>query len=135
MRADHAFEEHVGEVRVRIAAPTVAALFAEAGRAFAELVCGDLPPASGDPERVVLRGRDRESLLVALLDELVFRAEVDGRVFPDVRVTLRSDRELEATLRAAPDARPLSHVKAATLHDLAIVEARDGVSATIVLDV
>ncbi|UJR84101.1 archease [Sandaracinus amylolyticus] len=136
MGATHAFEEHVGEVRVRIDASTLDELFAEAGRAFAELACGELPSAGDHAERIAVRARDRDALLVALLDELVFRAEVEGRVYPALEARVRSDRELEATLHAAPqDVRPRLHVKAATLHGVAIIEAPCGVSATVVLDV
>lgn len=135
MAGTHTFEEHVGEVRMRLAAPSLPELFAEAARGLAELVCGSSPPALGATRRVSLHARDREALLVALLDELVFRAEVEDRVFPEVDVVLRNDRELDATLRCAEGVSPRLHVKAATLHGLAISDTPDGVAATVVLDV
>src|SRR5690606_32950804 len=109
----HVFEEHVGEVRIRLEAASVPELYAEAARAFAELVCGEAAPASGPPEPVALTGGDREGLLVALLDELVFRAEVEGAVYPELEVVRLGARELEVRLRRAPCARPSLHVKAA----------------------
>src|SRR5687768_5602628 len=127
MSASHAFEEHVSEVLVHLEATTPDELFAEAGRAFAELVCGELPPADGASQTVVLKGRDREALLVALFDELVFRAEVEAHVFPEITAKLRSENELEITLRAS-SVPPRSHVKAATLHGLAIVDTGASVS-------
>ncbi len=36
-RPQHVFEEHVGEVQIRVEADSLAELFAEAGRALAEL--------------------------------------------------------------------------------------------------
>lgn len=133
--ASHVFEEHVGEVRIRLEAESVPELFAEAARAFAELVCGEAPSAAGPPEPVALTAGDRVGLLVALLDELVFRAEVDGAVYPQLDVVRLGARELEATLRRAPSARPMLHVKAATFHDLTIREAGGRVTATVILDV
>lgn len=133
--ARHAFREHVGEVRIQLDAPTVPELFAEGARAFAELVSRQVAVARGPAERVVLTGRDREGLLVALFDELVFRAEVEGAIYPELDIVRLGPRDLEATLRRAPDALPLLHVKAATFHELAIRETEAGVTATIVLDV
>lgn len=134
-QARHAFREHIGEVRIQLDAPTVPELFAEAARAFAELVSRQVPAARGPGERVVLTGRDREVLLVALFDELVFRAEVEGAIYPELEIVRLGPRELEANLRRAPDVEPVLHVKAATFHDLAIRETAEGATATIVLDV
>jgi SHS2 domain-containing protein len=133
--ARHAFEDHVSEVRVRLEASSFEELTEEAARAFAELVADHVTQAEDDPEPVILRGRDREGLLVALLDELVYRADAEGRVFPRVEVTRRSDRELDVVLHPARGAQLRSPVKAATYHDLVVRDTADGVTATIVLDV
>lgn len=135
--ASHALEEHTGELRLRIDAPAFAELFAEAGRALARIACGDRPPPSpeGEAQPVSLRSRDRAALLVDWLNDLIFRTEVEGRVFSEFRFTRLTDRDLDAWIRGAraPEARTL--VKAATLHDLEITETSHGVSATVVLDV
>lgn len=135
--ARHAFEEHTGELRMSLSAPTLEELFAEAARALAEATLGDrpLPVGEGEPERVAVEGRDREALLVAFLDELVFRMETSGRVYPEVQVERVGARAMTATIRGAPvaDLRPL--VKAATYHDLSIRGGNDGFSCTVVLDV
>jgi hypothetical protein len=54
--ARHSFGEHVGEVVLRIEAPTLRELFEEAGRALAELGA-EVPPegAPRDAERIELR--------------------------------------------------------------------------------
>ncbi|WP_437719463.1 archease [Sorangium sp. So ce448] len=135
--ASHAFEEHTGEIRLRVDAPALAELFAEAGRALARIACGDRPPPSpdGEAQPVSLRSHDRAALLVDWLNDLIFRTEVEGRVFSEFRFTRLTDRDLDAWIRGAraPEARAL--VKAATLHDLEITETSHGVSAAIVLDV
>jgi SHS2 domain-containing protein len=135
--ASHRFEEHTGELRLRVDAPTISELFAEAGRALAQLACGDRPPPppEGEAQGVALRSHDRAALLVDWLNELVFHTEAEGKVFSEFRFARLTDRDLDAEIRGAPvpDARAL--VKAATLHDLQVTETPHGASATIVLDV
>ncbi len=133
-RARHTFEEHTGEVRVGLEAPTLAALFEEAGRALAELV-GEAGPESVAEEAVALEAADREALLVAWLDELIFRSETRGLVYRDLAVDELGERTLSARVRGAPALEPRTPVKAATLHGLAIERRGGGFSASVVLDV
>jgi SHS2 domain-containing protein len=138
-RPEHAFEEHVGEVRVRLSASSLAALFEEAARALAELMgaaSGGECEASEAPVRVTVRAPDREALLAAWLDELVFLSETLKRVWTDVRVERASDAEISATVRGFEPVALRTQVKAATLHDLRVVERAPGAFvATVVLDV
>jgi SHS2 domain-containing protein len=135
--ASHTLEEHTGEVRIRVEAASEEELFAEAGRALGELMGAARPPEPGEPyESVELDGRDREELLVAWLDELVFRTERSGRIYGDLRVWLHGNR-LRAEIRGGEMTEPRTPVKAATLHGLRIERMReDGrVIARVVLDV
>ncbi|MGZ6123950.1 MAG: archease [Myxococcales bacterium] len=134
--ARHVFEEHVGEVQMRIEAPTLAELFAQAGRALAELVAG--APESDAPresENVSVEATDREALLAEWLNELIFRSEVRHCAFTDLLVTDISDRELQAQIAGVSIENPRVAVKAATLHGLHIQEHPGGYTATVVLDV
>jgi SHS2 domain-containing protein len=136
--ASHRFEEHTAEVLLCLDAPSLAALYAEAGRALAELLAEDpsrIP--CGEAESLAVEAADREALLVALLDELVFRAETRGRVYPEVVVERVSDRALAATIRGGTPETWRTAVKAATWHRLRVAEAEDGPGfvATVVLDV
>jgi len=132
----HSFEEHTGEVLLKITAPTLPQLFEEAGRALAELMAEQW---TGDPaaatELVVVRAPDREALLVEWLNELVFRSETRERVYPYLRVTGITDRELQAQIRGAVPNLLRTAVKAATYHRLQIAPSTDGYTATVVLDV
>lgn len=135
--ASHAFEDHTGEIRLRIEAPTLAELFAEAGRALALLSCGEgpLPEPEGEAQRVSVRSHDRAALLVDWLNELIFHAESEDKVFSDFRFTRLTDRDLDAWIRGARAVGARSLVKAATLHNLAVTESTHGAFATVVLDV
>ncbi len=135
--ASHTFEEHTGELRLRIDAPTLAELFAEAGRALAGIACGGRPPPApeGEAQSVSLRSHDRAALLVDWLNELIFHTEAEGKVFSEFRFPRLTDRDLDAQIRGAPAREIRTLVKAATLHDLVLTETPHGASATVVLDV
>ncbi len=135
-RPRHVFEEHVGEVQLRIEAPTLAELFTEAGRALAELLAGiPEPDAPRETADVTVEAPDREALLAEWLNELIFRSETRHCAFTDLRVTRVSDRELQARIAGVPIGNPRTAVKAATLHGLRIEEHPGGCTATVVLDV
>lgn len=135
--ADHSFEEHVGEVRLRVRADDFAKLFAEAGRALAELMADEPRPPSGDAptEEVIVRARDRAGLLVEWLNELVYRSETRKKVYTAVAIDQITDREVRAQIRGIDATNLRTAVKAATYHDLRIDERPGEVSASIVLDV
>lgn len=132
----HVFEEHVGEVQIRIEAEDLPSLFAEAGRALAALQLET--PAIDAPrevEEVTVRAPDRAALLAEWLNELIFLSETRRCAFPDLEVTRISDRELQARIGGVAIDHPRVAVKAATLHGLQVEERPGGFVATVVLDV
>ncbi len=134
--ARHAVEEHRGELQIRIDAPSLPALFVEAGRALAEVMRGTpLEPPSAWSDDVVVTAEDREALLVEWLNDLIFRSEVSKVLFTDFQITHLTDRQLVATIRGTRLARLRNPVKAATYHALSIAERDGGVTATVILDV
>jgi len=134
--ASHSFEEHRGELEIRIEAPSLQALFAEAGRALAEMMQGTpLEPPTAWSDDVVVEAGDREALLVDWLNELVFRSEVTKVLFTELEITHLSDRQLVAAIRGTRVERLRNPVKAATYHGLSIVERAGGLTATVILDV
>lgn len=136
----HTWEEHTGEVLLEVAAPTTQELFAEAGRALAELLAGKEeltlhPAADTAPEAVVVEASDREALLVAWLNDLVWRSETKKRVYSEIEVESVDDRRLVAAVRGFEPSHVRTAVKAATLHRLRIRHDGDQLHATVVLDV
>ena len=69
------------------------------------------------------------------LNELAFRAEVEGLVFTEFDLTSVSSTSLQAVVRGDTVAHLQKHIKAVTFHDLEIVETEDGLAATVVFDV
>jgi len=127
MPARHRFDDHTSEVELDIEADTLAELYAQAGRALAELLLGELPPPPAEAPviEVELHAADDASLLVDWLNELLYRTEVERTVFTELAVELPQPGRLRARLRGPREPQWRGEVKAATLHQAA-VEARDG---------
>jgi len=133
--ARHTFEEHTGELALRMEAPTLRSLFEQAGKALSEAMGEASRSADIEEVKVVVAAPDREALLVEWLNELVYRAEVHHMLPSEFRVERLSERELEAVVRGPRLEHLRNPVKAATYHGLSIVEGPAGWRATIVLDV
>lgn len=134
--AGHAFVEHTSEVELRLHAPALPALFVEAGRALAELMLGEeWRGAETAVEVVRVTAPDREALLAAWIDELVFRAETRKAVFTRFAITHLDDGEVVAEIGgiAAPVIK--TAVKAATFHGLRVAQEEGRWVAAVVLDV
>lgn len=130
----YAFEEHVGEVRLRVEASTLAGVLEEAARALCELVHGEAADGH-DSLHVSVRATDREALLVDWLNEIIYQSETRKIAVVDAQVDRVDDRELEATLHVAEPQAIRTAVKAATMHDVEVAQTRDGWTARVVLDV
>jgi len=133
--ASHRFEEHTGEVQVRLRAPDRAGLYREAARALAELMAPGAGAGEGEPVPVEVRGRDPAALLVNWIDELIFLVDTTGRVYPEVEIEQIDAHRLRARVRGCVPARFKTAVKAATFHRLAVEEDEEGFTARLVLDV
>jgi SHS2 domain-containing protein len=129
----HELIEHTADVGLRIWAPTLEDVFAEAAIGLV----GVMGTADGDPvsERVTLESTDLDALFVDWLSEVLFLFEAREIVPLDVRVGI--DREhwsLDATIDGVRvtmfDERGPA-VKAVTFHGLRVAEGE----ATVYLDV
>lgn len=88
---------------------------------------------------VTAEAGDRETLLVAWLNELLYLHEAEGFVAAEFAVKLLTDTKLEADVwgeRIDQSRHPLvGHVKAATYHLLQVSPTADGWEARVVVDV
>ena len=125
--------EHTSELELEINGPGEAAVFAQALRAFAELV-GDAHSGDRVAREIACEGTDRAVLLARWLDELVFLAETEGLVPDGIAQLTIGESGLRATVRAHRG-RPRNVVKGVTYHRLAFAPHRGGYRATVILDV
>jgi SHS2 domain-containing protein len=88
---------------------------------------------------VTVRAADRESLLVAWLQELIFWFEVEDEVYTAADVHRVDEKSLTATLhgcRLGPEIVQIgAAVKAVTYHGLSLRETADGWEAVLLFDV
>ena len=133
------FFEHTADVGIRIRAPGLEQLFAEAGEALMAFILENpLLEATGERVSFTLSAGDLEDLLHDWLGELLYVFETRHIVLGDFRVTLAG-----MTLTAESSAEPLdpqrhrpSHeVKAVTYHGLTVEPCDGGYLAEVVLDI
>lgn len=138
-RPRHEVFEHTADVGLRIHAPDLADLFAEAARGLFGLIVSE-PDAVRPAQRLEfdLAAERETDLLVDWLSELIFTFETRRLVFRDFEVSVRSGR-LTASAWGEPldeDRHRLgSEVKAVTYHGLRLARAADGWTAEVVLDI
>jgi SHS2 domain-containing protein len=131
--------DHTADIGIAVTGPTLADVFAGAARGMFALTF-DLARARPDrEERVALQAADRENLLVAWLQELLVRGEIEERVVTDCRFDRLDDTELVATVSTAPLSPEIPQigaaVKAVTYYALDLHPTPDGWQATIIFDV
>jgi SHS2 domain-containing protein len=131
------FDDHTSEVRLTLAAPTLAELFADAGHGVADLLRGDLP--SGPPVApvtIALDAPDLARLLADWIDELVFRSETSGAVFETFDpIDVTPSARLRAIAHGHSQVEVKTQIKAATLYGLRVEPTDTGWAASVVLDV
>lgn len=132
--------DHTADVGFALRAPALGALFVVAAEALNSLWNQPQVPVPADEagERVEVTGDDWESLLVAWLNELVFRADAEARI----AVAVREPHVAPPVFRANVVWRPMDpaaaadgvDVKAATYHMLEIREVPGGYETTVIFD-
>jgi SHS2 domain-containing protein len=128
------FLNHPGEVELAVDAAGESEIYAEALRAFAELVGLDTGGHPGE-RHIRLEAPDRVSLLVDWLNELVYLADIDGFVPDEIETMSLEETRLDALVSGRLDAAPSSLVKAGTFSGAAFERGANGWRARIVLDV
>lgn len=141
----HDFVDHTSELILRLRAPDMAGLIAEATRAFAELVPrsdrGSTPSRGGTDAAARdfrLTGPDSAAVLVEWLNELVYVAEAESWLATEVQeVRVETDGESALAVRVSGEVlyRPFVLVKAATLHEASVRSGAGGLEAEVTLDI
>ena len=124
---------------IRAWGPDLPAVFRQAACALWSLL---LDSTSVEPRKTVgvsVEGGDRDTLLVAWLNELLYLYETQGLIGADCAIRSMTDMGLSAEVwgEAVDRARHtiVSHVKAATYHQLHVGRTASGWEARVVVDV
>lgn len=133
------FIDHTADVVVRAWGPGPEQVFEQAGLAMLSLL---YDPASVDRREtfaLVVEASDRELLLAAWLNELLYQVEGRRRLFATLSVERLTDGELWVAAAGEVYDRRRHHVhgvvKAATLHDLSLRRTAVGWEGRVLLDV
>jgi riboflavin kinase / FMN adenylyltransferase len=129
--------EHTADRALQVWGEDLPNLFAGAARGMYSLM-GDLEdvgPVATQWRTVSLEAMDREALLVDWLNELLFLAEMEGLLFVDFRIESLTETALTARAGGIHARVTKADIKAATFHDLAIVQDDSGWSTVITFDV
>lgn len=131
--------EHTADLGLRVRAPDLDTLFAEAAACLFSAVVEDIGTA--EPRTAVtveLAGTDREFLLFDWLRDLLLKFDADHMVFGKFEVEVRDDG-MTGTAWGEPldPARHLlaHEVKAITYHGLKVVRDGDGWLAEVIVDI
>jgi SHS2 domain-containing protein len=140
----HSWVDHTGELELSLEGSSREELFAEALKAFGELLAehepdegtdAHRPPSGEEIEReIAVSAPDQATLLAEWLSELSFHAERAGLVPLRVGRLELADRSLDATV-VARRGRPPHLVKAVTYHRLGMWADEKTWRARVVLDV
>jgi SHS2 domain-containing protein len=137
-KSDAGFEEieHTADRALRLWAPDFESLLILAARGMARILLGSTPQGPTPVrKRISLEAFDRESLLVAFLQELLYSAESDRVLFPKLEIERLTDQAIVATAHGIQVPGLATEIKAVTYHGLEIVETERGVEAVVVFDV
>ena len=131
--------EHTADVGIHAWGPSESVVFEQAALGLFSLLCD---PATVEPREAIdleAEAPTHDLLLVAWLNELLYRFEADGLVFHSFTIDVLGAREVSATAHGER-IDPARHavragVKAVTYHGLALRETGDGWEGKVILDV
>jgi len=133
------FFEHTADLGLRIRAPDLDTLFAEAGSALFEAIVEDLKTVRPlQSVQVHLSGDDREYLLFDWLKELLYRFDAEHLLFSRFEVHVMNDGLLGTAWGEPLDRsrHELAHeVKAITYHGLRVEPTAEGWLAEVIVDI
>lgn len=131
--------EHTADLGLRVRAPSLEALFADAAAGLFSVLVVNLPAVARVQEKTFhIAGRDYDYLLFDWLAELLYTFETEHLLLSDFAVRLDAEG-LHATCRGEPlDRRrhELDHeVKAITYHGLKVEPVAGGWLAEVIVDI
>jgi len=133
--------EHTADVGLRAWAPDPPGVFEQAALGLLSLICDPAAVAAHETYVVAVEAPagDLAAVLVAFLNELLYRVEADAIVYAGITITGLTESAVSARAAGEPlDAarhRPHLGVKAATYHRLFFGQVGSGWEARVVLDV
>lgn len=131
--------DHTADVGYRLCAPTLAELFAVAGRALFDAITERESIQSRLERQIQAEAGDIEALFVAWLSELNFYCLTQFELYGDFKIEAISPTAVRATVcgEKIDPARHVIHteIKAVTYHELYVRQVESGWEAQVIFDV
>jgi SHS2 domain-containing protein len=127
--------EHTADWAYRVRGSDLRELFIQAAQGLYFLVGMELTPGEKTTKSIEVQAIDRESLLVAWLNELLYFHESENLGFDQLDIEYLDERKLIAQVTGASTQEWQKDIKAVTYHNLAIKENSSELEVTLVLDV
>ena len=134
------FEEisHTADIKIRVRAPTLEALFSETFNALMQGMYGTERSGGIIEKEIKVESPDNESLLLDFLSEVLFVSEVESLVFFNASISIHGS-QLTAELSGEPFD-PIRHsggseVKGISYSGLSIIHDANGYMLDIIFDV
>ena len=134
--------EHTADVGIEVRAPTLEALFVDAAAGFCDAITEAALLGAGEERAFEVEAAGLDLLLVAWLEELLFRFETTGVLYArgEAGVEGKGDSwSLRARMRGErfdPARHPLKvQVKAITYHELEVARDEHGWRARVIFDI
>ncbi len=130
--------DHTADLGIEVYGEGLQELFSNAGFALFDIIT-DISRVKETTKRVItIEGSDLEQLIVNWLNELLYLHEVEGLLFKRFEVQEMTDKNLKALI-AGERYDPNKHiietaVKAATYHQLQVVQENNRWRAVIIID-
>lgn len=131
--------EHTADLGLRITAPDLEGLFAEAGRGLASLIVANLEEVRPLQAReITIAGKETDYLLFDWLTELLYIFDTERLLLVDFQIQI-DDQGLRATCRGesidATRHQMDREVKAITYHGLRVEPTDQGWQAEVIVDI
>lgn len=126
--------DHTADWAIEVWAPDLEGLFVQAVAGMHTLMGIEVLPGPMVTHPISLSAADKESLLVAFLDELLYLIESRAVACDSMDLNF-SETDLHARITAKPIASVQRQIKAVTYHNLEIKMKSDTLTVTVVFDV
>ncbi len=113
------FLEHAADIKFKSYGTTLDEAFANAVLATASYLSEGNPIKEKDEKHISITGRDYESLLYRLLDELLFLFDTEGFIASKAEIKIKG-LALDAKIYGGKSEGEPNHIKAATYYDMYI---------------
>ena len=127
---------HTADVRLKVSSASYEGLLADALSGLVEILAPSGPPEGRVSRHFEVESSDRTTLLVDILNEILWHAHVHNEIFDSIRIERISETSATITLSGRVVPGFGEDVKAVTYHDADVSPDDAGVwSTTLVLDI